>query len=631
MAFSRVWDASYPTIPADSEDISLGATRIRQLKVDIEERLAADHSMDGDANDGLHNKVTLLKQAADPAAAADRGIFYTKDVGSGAIELFYRDAAGNIVELTRSGSASSKIYVNVFSYMTAAQIADVKARTATLNVVTAINNAINAVAAAGGGVVFFPEGIYLVGSAIVLKSLVYLLGEGSRITEFKLANAADCNILEIDGFAALTGSNKETIAQGTPYSFGFDKMSFNGNRTNQTVAGGVALFGKRFHIGFDVLIYDTKGIGFYSECGDAGGQFEVDDMPEGYIGQIRIYKPGAQGFVYYGPHDAIIYKVSVSQAGQDGAGFDGAIFSRKENEYNGICYITGHIHCYACSGAGIRLRTAVHANILTGESCWYEGIVIDTESPGNWTGSYYSTINTLEAYHNDQANTGSYYNIDIPGQHNMIGNTIISNNKQSAGGLRVTGNGNTIINGNVLGQSVVSNGIAINLNASYCNIVMKVLNYTNATDIGFQFDTGSMNKIDIIMYQVAIAWKHIGTSAYNHFEINHVNTGPATFLQKTGTFSETDTYNIKSYINLSEFRFSQYGGILGSITVGNTFVDVTHLCFDTPKASDIHITPTNDWGTNRMWVSNIGATTFRVNTNAAAGTDLIFSWRVHMN
>lgn len=89
MAHTRTWDAAYEANPANTQNINQGATRIREVKLDVRERLALDHSMAGDDNDGLHNKVTLLEQASAPTAAAGQGILYTRDV-SGATALFFK-------------------------------------------------------------------------------------------------------------------------------------------------------------------------------------------------------------------------------------------------------------------------------------------------------------------------------------------------------------------------------------------------------------------------------------------------------------------------------------------------------------------------------------------------------------
>jgi hypothetical protein len=52
--------------------------------------------------DLLGTRVKLPEASADPANGTDFGSLYTKDV-SGATELFYRDAAGNVKQLTTGG------------------------------------------------------------------------------------------------------------------------------------------------------------------------------------------------------------------------------------------------------------------------------------------------------------------------------------------------------------------------------------------------------------------------------------------------------------------------------------------------------------------------------------------------
>jgi len=101
--FTNAWDS---TLPAETEDIKLGASRIRNLKVDIVERMAVDHSFTLDANDGAHKKITLLEQAADPGTVANTGYLYTKDV-AGVTELFWKNSAGAVGLLNRSIDGSS--------------------------------------------------------------------------------------------------------------------------------------------------------------------------------------------------------------------------------------------------------------------------------------------------------------------------------------------------------------------------------------------------------------------------------------------------------------------------------------------------------------------------------------------
>ena len=82
MAYTRTWNAANEASPADSDDRSAGAEKIRHLKVDIRERMEKDHYMaiaGTDADHGEHKQVTL-RSAAAPTYQASKVIVYAKDV-----------------------------------------------------------------------------------------------------------------------------------------------------------------------------------------------------------------------------------------------------------------------------------------------------------------------------------------------------------------------------------------------------------------------------------------------------------------------------------------------------------------------------------------------------------------------
>lgn len=103
MPFARTWDAAYEAMPADSEDINLGATRIRNLKVDIQERMAVNHSWAGDLSDGKHMALTLVAQGGAPVIGGTDAGLYGMQVAANT-ELFYKDSHGNIIQMTSAGS-----------------------------------------------------------------------------------------------------------------------------------------------------------------------------------------------------------------------------------------------------------------------------------------------------------------------------------------------------------------------------------------------------------------------------------------------------------------------------------------------------------------------------------------------
>lgn len=103
MAHTQTWNAAFEAIPANGDDASEGALRIRNLKRDIRERLEIDHNMDETDNDGEHLKVTFYAPlASDPTNVANKGFLYTKDVSS-VVELFWEDESGNVLQLTSGG------------------------------------------------------------------------------------------------------------------------------------------------------------------------------------------------------------------------------------------------------------------------------------------------------------------------------------------------------------------------------------------------------------------------------------------------------------------------------------------------------------------------------------------------
>ncbi len=103
MALSITWSEA---TPADSEALAQGDDRIREHKIQMRETWQIDHEFPssgsaGDATLGYH-KAAHLKEQADPTAVTDVGIVYAKDVG-GTTELFYRDSAGNVIQITNVG------------------------------------------------------------------------------------------------------------------------------------------------------------------------------------------------------------------------------------------------------------------------------------------------------------------------------------------------------------------------------------------------------------------------------------------------------------------------------------------------------------------------------------------------
>jgi len=107
MAFTNTWNAAFEAQPADVENVSLGASRIRSHKLAVRERLIIDHSWAGDADDGKHKQIIFVDPLpSDPANVVDEGMLYTKNV-SAKVELFWKDEDGNVIQLTTIGKINT--------------------------------------------------------------------------------------------------------------------------------------------------------------------------------------------------------------------------------------------------------------------------------------------------------------------------------------------------------------------------------------------------------------------------------------------------------------------------------------------------------------------------------------------
>lgn len=148
---------------------------------------------------------------------------------------FQQAGAGAVA---RSAQAKMRDFINVFDFMSAAQVADVQANTNSLDVTSAIQAAINHLNSVGGGTLYLPRGTYRIASKTLYVSSIYygvrllanvtLQGDGPGATILKLANAMDSVVV-----LGYTGADHACVKD----------MTIDGNRANQTntaVDGGHA-------------------------------------------------------------------------------------------------------------------------------------------------------------------------------------------------------------------------------------------------------------------------------------------------------------------------------------------------------------------------------------------------------
>jgi hypothetical protein len=181
----------------------------------------------------------------------------------------------------------------------------------------AIQAAINAVAAAGGGCVYFPAGVYIIGAEPGTGALgglqmmgphVLLQGEAPRASVLQLANSTNRYLLY--------GPSNVDSLWGTNSSAGIENwsllnMEFNGNSANNTSGNGIWIYGW-LPIVQNVFIRNIAQNAWRSEGGAGASTFSF----EGAITNVKIDTCGQHGFWFGGPSDSVLTNIIVKDAGQ---------------------------------------------------------------------------------------------------------------------------------------------------------------------------------------------------------------------------------------------------------------------------------------------------------------------------
>jgi len=187
MAHSRTFDK---TDPANTDRAGLGAQEIREFKEDFEERFGVDHKIasgtasDVTAYDGYHSKLTM-GAIAEPTAASDLGIVYTKNVTvstATTADLHYINADTSAVQLTSGASLGATSQAAIFDTLALSGTGTFKA--VSCSAITATGAAILYSTLAVTGSATFASTVYVAGAAS-FGAAVYIDGGlacGSALT-----------------------------------------------------------------------------------------------------------------------------------------------------------------------------------------------------------------------------------------------------------------------------------------------------------------------------------------------------------------------------------------------------------------------------------------------------------------
>jgi hypothetical protein len=443
------------------------------------------------------------------------------------------------------------------------------------------------------------------GTEVYITGVVGMVQLNGRY--FKVANAAT-NTFELQ---TLSGSNVDGSAY-TAYSSGGRAV---------TPRNAIAIYGKGYVLR-DLLVHDAKGVGIHTECAAAGGQTDQTDMPESSIDNVKVWKSGSANIVYNGPHDGHIISLYPSLGGQDD-NEDGIKIQAVSGVFSGVCDIA-FIHSYGNNGKGVYANTRIKASRLIGETNVKEGIYLDTNASQ-------SQIGVLEAYDNDSADARTYYNVKVVAAETQIGVARITLANQAAGGIQITGANTRVSDALIKDTLSTQSAIGADIDAGAVAFKGKIADFNGTTATGLRdSQSGALSNLnlDVFIESCTTHWNHANASNGSFYKIRMAS---ATSGQTMFTGSAPDTSGRESWIvrgansaDATTQRSRNRG--TGTIPNGSTSVTITHGLIATPQ--EISITPTNNFGTATGWyVSNIGATTFDVNSDAdpGAGTGT-FKW-----
>jgi len=245
----------------------------------------------------------------------------------------------------------------------------------------ALQNAVDA-AAAAGGIVFIPAGVYLT-RGLRLHSKVHLRGAGGDATTLRLHPGANGAILESADFGQLTGTGD---TGGISY-FSVRDLTLDGNKAENPGGGfGLRIYGYGYELS-EVIIFNCRQDGLYSEWSGSAGLPYPSHQMEARLTAVRSHDNEGDGFNFNGPHDSMF--VNCLSFENQGIGFRMAGDSHGSSMVNchgwGIrqtvpfhlaALALGCVNCYADFNGGVGVRIARNG-------CrWVGGFVVGGNNPG---------------------------------------------------------------------------------------------------------------------------------------------------------------------------------------------------------------------------------------------------------
>lgn len=523
------------------------------------------------------NNFTLDASADNGTMKLARGI-----AGSPTQDVMTIDAAGRV------GFPQNPAIVNVLAYGAKGDgVTDAS---------SAIQSAISACSAAGGGFVDFNFGTYIINATLVLPSKVVLRGQGASVTILKAKNGLNATVVKSYNYDSLVGSDTWLVASGNQHAFGFQGLKIDGNKLNQTSGTGIQVYGKRFTVE-DVIITSCKEEGWHSE----GNQtipgtpaHDGSDMPESRISGLYIWECDSHGFVFRGSHDSIINGLFVGVCGGWGVRFETDTVA--PGVYSGNCNST-FMHIYANVAGGV----------FVGPNATHKGSYIITENNdgvGLELQGWQCQIAQLEMYSNCRV-TGSFQAL-MSGSQCSISNAMIKDTGQSKGGIQIVGTEN-VFDGTLQGAG--STGVGVDVYGVYQRVNATVSGFSGTGGIGVRTGNGTQlqqSQISAVVSNSKIGWSNASVGSSNNYNINgYFVAGQVGFsgsLPNTVDGNEfwNCRFNENGTAKYSEMKYRGLNSIDMNSTAVQTFV-IPHGLLATPEYEDV-VCGYGYYNANTTWV-----------------------------
>ncbi len=220
-------------------------------------------------------------------------------------------------------------------------------------------------------------------------------------------------------------------------------------------------------------------------------------------------------------------------------------------------------------GCGSNVRT------WSSESNYRTGLHLDT-------GASHSSIGVLELFGNDIADTSTYWNGLIEAAQVVVGTHNIIDNRQSAGGLKITG-ASTRVGDGVVRQTgnATSSAVGVDIDAASVSYKGKITSYNAAGQIGLRTsNTSARSYLDVeaTIEDCYTGWSNVNSALAGSYKIrittsnkDHLlftGAGPGTFdLSAGGGVRARDAWDVIAVNTGTSHTGTAAAGASGSITL----------------------------------------------------------------